>query len=171
LEKEPHGRARTPIYKKRILEALRKAERPLYVAEMQRRAEIKDWNSAKNIVYRLVSEGLVRAMDTERETLFVIAEPKAESFWAPPMPEIARLLEKPEPKVKVKLLKHGALLFEKGDKKYETNPADRTELTKKYPLESIVQGLEKGLRERGFPVRQGELLPEMKRVLKKGGSS
>jgi predicted transcriptional regulator len=166
LEKEPYGRAKTPIYKKRILEVLRKAERPLYVAEIQRRAEIKDWNSAKNIVYRLVSEGLVKAMDTERETVFTIAEPKDVSYWSP-IPEIARLFEKPEPKVKVKLLKDGALLFEKGDKKYETNPANWSELTKKYTLESIVQGLEKGLQERGFPVKQGELLPEMKRVLKK----
>jgi len=149
------------------LEVLREAERPLYIAEIQRRAGIKGWHSARGILHKLVGEGLVKAMETEREALFQIAKESTVSYWAPPMPEIARLLEKPEPKVKVKLLKHGALLFEKGDKKYETNPADWLELTKKYTLESIVQSLEKGLQERGFPIKQGELLPEMKKVLRK----
>ena len=118
----------------------------------------------------------MKAIETKRETLFQIAEPKASvtplaSWFTPPIPEIARLLEKPEPKVEVKLakgtLRNGTLLFEKGDKKYETNSANWIELIKKYPLESIVNNLEKGLRERGFPVRQGELLPEMKKVLRK----
>ena len=41
MEKEPYGRAKTPILREKILEVLRKAERPLYIAEIQRRAGIK----------------------------------------------------------------------------------------------------------------------------------
>jgi len=172
MEKELKTRAKTPIYRERILDVLRKADRPLYIAEIQRLPDIKDWHSARGILYRLNSEGLVRAIQTKRELLFQMAEPSVGALhpFVATMPEIAELLEKPEPKVKVRLMgkpKHGALLLEKGDNKYETNPADWVKLTEKYPLESIVENLEKGLRERGFPIKQGELLPEMKKVLKK----
>ena len=126
MEKELKTRAKTPIYRERILDVLRKADRPLYIAEIQRLAGIKDWHSARGILYRLNSEGLVKAIQTKRELLFQIAEPKASvtplaSWFTPPIPEIARLLEKPEPKVEVKLakgtLRNGTLLFEKVKKR------------------------------------------------------
>jgi len=166
MEKELYGRAKTKIYMERILDVLRQAERPLYIAEVQRRAGIKDWHAARGIVYRLVSKGLVKAMDTERETLFQIAEPKEStvSYWAPPIPEIATLLEKPKLEV---TLKHGSLQFTYGDRKLKTKPVDWTQLLHKYTLEAVAKAFEKELLAEGFPLKQGELLPEMKKALRK----
>jgi len=58
-------------------------------------------------------------------------------------------------------------MFEKGKERLETNPTNWIELAKKYKLEDLVTAFEKELRERGFPIRQGELLPEMKKVLRR----
>jgi len=73
MEKEPKTRAKTPIYRERVLRVLRNANRPLYISEIQRLADIKDWHSARGIVYRLMSQNLAKAIETKRELLFTIA--------------------------------------------------------------------------------------------------
>jgi len=48
-----------------------------------------------------------------------------------------------------------------------TKPTDWTELLRKYTLESVAKAFEKELLAEGFPIKQGELLPEMKKILRK----
>jgi len=148
----------------KVLDVLRKAERPLYIAEVQRLAGIKGWKSARGILLKLVSQNLVRAIETERETVFAMAEPS--------ISEIESLFEKSKVEVALKTgtLKHGTLVFKCGNKELETNPTDWIELTGKYNFDLLVRTFKTKLQKRGFPIKQGELLPEMKKVLKKGGS-
>ena len=167
MSEELKGRAKTPIYEQKVLEALRNAKRPLYINEVQRLAGIKQWHSARTILYKLLVKGLVKAEETKRETFFSIAEPKAEpsvSTWTSPIPEIASLLVKPKLEV---TLKHRSLTFKYGDRKLETKPTDWTELLRKYTLEAVAKAFEKELVAEGFPIKQGELLPEMRKVLGK----
>ena len=77
MSKELKGRAKTPIYEQKVLEVLRNAKRPLYINEVQRLAGIKQWHSARTILYKLLVKGLVKAEETKRETFFSIAEPRA----------------------------------------------------------------------------------------------
>jgi len=110
---------------------------------------------------------MVKAIETRRETLFQIAEPSL-STWTSPMPEITSLLEKPELEVTMKgRLEHGSLQFRYGDKKLNTKPTDWTKLLGKYTLEAVAKAFEKELLAEGFPIKQGEMKAEMKKVLRK----
>jgi len=62
------------MLKQKVLEVLRNAQRPPYVTEVQRLAGIKQWHSARTILYKLVVKGLAKAEETDRETFFSIAE-------------------------------------------------------------------------------------------------
>jgi len=159
MSTELKGRAKTPIFEEKVLEALRTAKRPLYISEVKRLAGIKQWHSARTILYKLVAKGLVNAEETGRETFFSIAEP---------MPEVSDLIARPALEVTLKgALKQGTLLFKYKDKELETKPTDWTELLRKYTLEAVAKAFEKELVAEGFPIKQGELLPEMKKVLRK----
>jgi len=159
MSAEPKGRAKTPILEQRGLEALRNAKRPLYISEVKRLTGISQWHSVRTILYKLVSKGLVTAEETGRETFFSIAEP---------MPEVSELIARPKLEVTLKgNLTDGVLLFKYKDKELDTKPTDLTELLRKYTLESVTGAFEKELVDEGFPIKQGELLPEMKKVLKK----
>jgi len=79
------------------------------------------------------------------------------------IPELESLIVKPKLEV---TLKHRSLIFKYGDKKLETKPTDWNEL-RKYTLEAVAKAFEKELMAEGFPIKQDELLPEMKKVLRK----
>ena len=154
------------MLEQKVLEALRNAQRPLYVTEVQRLVGIKQWHSARTILYKLVVKGLVKAEETDRETFFSIAEPTSKPELRPfvaTIPELESLIVKPKLEV---TLKHRSLIFKYGDKKLETKPTDWNEL-RKYTLEAVAKAFEKELMAEGFPIKQDELLPEMKKVLRK----
>ena len=143
MSRELKGRAKTPTLEQRVLEVLRNAQRPLYVTEVQRLAGIKQWHSARTILYKLVVKGLVKAEETDRETFFSIAEPESKPELRPfvaTIPELESLIVKPKLEV---TLKHRSLVFKYGDRKLETKPTDWTELIRKYTLESVVKALKR----------------------------
>lgn len=49
----------TPKYVKAVLNVLKTVDRPLNISEIQRRAKIKTWNAAQNIVLQLEEKGMV----------------------------------------------------------------------------------------------------------------
>ena len=59
------------------------------------------------------------------------------------------------------------LLFKYKDRELDTKPTDWTVLLRKYTLEAVARAFEKELIAEGLPIKQRELLPEMKKVLRK----
>lgn len=83
------------------------------------------------------------------------------------MPEVSDLIARPRLEVTLKgKLTDGVLLLKYKDKEPYTKPTDWTELLRKCTLESLVGAFEKELVAEGFPIKQGQLLPEMKKVLR-----